>query len=229
MTTASAPDRTQPNPIDLRSDTVTRPSPAMRARDGRGAGRRRPVRRGPDRQRAAGARRRAARQGGGAFVPSGTMANQVALRVLTRPGDDVHRRPREPRGVARGRRLGAPMPGVQFTEIGDGGAVHRRGRARRGQAARATSSTRRRRWSRSRTRTTAAAAWSCRRRGGRSLPPRRGRRHRDLPRRRAAVERGGRDRASASPSWRRRSTWSPCRCRRGSARPAARARRPARR
>jgi threonine aldolase len=23
------------------------------------------------------------------FVPSGTMANQVALRVLTRPGDDV--------------------------------------------------------------------------------------------------------------------------------------------
>ena len=40
------------------------------------------------------------------WLPSGTMANQVALRVLTRPGDDVDRQPREPRRLARDRRLG---------------------------------------------------------------------------------------------------------------------------
>ena len=39
--------------IDLRTDTLTRPTDAMRARDGRRRGRRRRVRRGPDRPRAA--------------------------------------------------------------------------------------------------------------------------------------------------------------------------------
>ena len=54
------------------------------------------------------------------WLPSGTMANQVALRVLTRPGDDVlvgseaHLVWHEAGGSAAN-------AGVQFTEIGSGG------------------------------------------------------------------------------------------------------------
>jgi threonine aldolase len=56
----------------------------------------------------------------GLFVPSGTMANQIALKVLTRPGDDVivaehaHMMWHEA-GAA------AANSGVQFTAIGRGG------------------------------------------------------------------------------------------------------------
>jgi threonine aldolase len=55
------------------------------------------------------------------FVPSGTMANQIALRLLTRPGDDVivgqqaHMMWHEA-GAA------AANSGVQFTAVGSGGA-----------------------------------------------------------------------------------------------------------
>jgi len=55
------------------------------------------------------------------WMPSGTMANQVALLVLTRPGDDVV--------VGRGSHAvwseagaSAANAGVQFTEVGTGGA-----------------------------------------------------------------------------------------------------------
>ena len=75
--------------IDLRSDTVTRPTPAMREAmasaevgdDGFGE----------DPTVAALEARYAALVGKEAavFVPSGVMANQIALRVLTRPGDVV--------------------------------------------------------------------------------------------------------------------------------------------
>jgi threonine aldolase len=51
------------------------------------------------------------------FVPSGTMANQVALRVLTRPGDDVIVS-RESHAVWHETGGGAANAGVQFTEIG---------------------------------------------------------------------------------------------------------------
>jgi len=75
--------------IDLRSDTVTRPTPAMReaiakAEVGDDVY-------GEDPSVAALERRAAALLGKPAalFVPSGTMANQVALRALTRPGDVV--------------------------------------------------------------------------------------------------------------------------------------------
>lgn len=54
------------------------------------------------------------------WLPSGTMANQVALRILTRPGDDVI--------VGRGAHTiwsesgaAAANAGIQFTEIGRGG------------------------------------------------------------------------------------------------------------
>lgn len=54
------------------------------------------------------------------FVPSGTMANQVALRVLTRPGDDVIVS-RESHAVWHETGGAAANAGVQFTEIGADG------------------------------------------------------------------------------------------------------------
>jgi threonine aldolase len=54
------------------------------------------------------------------WLPSGTMANQVALRVLTRPGDDVIVS-RESHAVWHETGGGAANAGVQFTEIGSGG------------------------------------------------------------------------------------------------------------
>ena len=75
--------------IDLRSDTVTRPSPAMREAMARAA-----VgddQYGEDPSVNALEERVAALLGKDAamFVPSGTMANQIALKVLTAPGDEV--------------------------------------------------------------------------------------------------------------------------------------------
>ena len=54
------------------------------------------------------------------FLPSGTMTNQVALRTLTRPGDDVLV-PVQPHIVLHETGAGAANAGVQFTEIGSGG------------------------------------------------------------------------------------------------------------
>jgi threonine aldolase len=54
------------------------------------------------------------------WLPSGTMANQVALRALTRPGDDVIVS-RESHAVWHETGGGAANAGVQFTEVGQGG------------------------------------------------------------------------------------------------------------
>jgi len=75
--------------IDLRSDTVTLPSDAMRAAMASA-----PVgddQYGEDPTVRALQDRIAALLGKEAavFVPSGTMANQIGLKLLTRPGDDV--------------------------------------------------------------------------------------------------------------------------------------------
>jgi threonine aldolase len=54
------------------------------------------------------------------FVPSGTMANQIALKIMTRPGDDVvlgH----ETHMVWHESGAGGANAGVQFTAIGRGG------------------------------------------------------------------------------------------------------------
>jgi threonine aldolase len=108
------------SPTDLRSDTVTRPSPAMRRAMAKA-----PV--GDDQygedpsvnllqERIADLLGKEA----ALFVPSGTMANQIALKTLTRPGDDVivgqhaHMMWHEA-GAA------AANSGVQFTAIGSGG------------------------------------------------------------------------------------------------------------
>jgi threonine aldolase len=54
------------------------------------------------------------------WLPTGTMANQVALRLLTRPGDDVVVS-RESHAVWHETGAAAANAGVQFTEIGSGG------------------------------------------------------------------------------------------------------------
>ena len=106
--------------IDLRSDTVTRPTDAMRAAIAAA-----PV--GDDQygedptvnalqERTAGLLAKEA----ALFLPSGTMANQVALRVLSRPGDEVVVS-RESHAVWHETGGSAANAGVQFREIGDKG------------------------------------------------------------------------------------------------------------
>ena len=107
-------------PIDLRSDTVTRPTAAMRAAIAAA-----PV--GDDQYgedaRTSELQARCAELLGkeaALWLPSGTMANQVAMRVLTRPGDEVitgreaHAGWHETGGAAAN-------AGVQIVEVGQGG------------------------------------------------------------------------------------------------------------
>jgi len=54
------------------------------------------------------------------WLPSGTMANQVALRLLTRPGDDVIVG-QQTHAVWHEAGASAVNAGVQFTEVGNGG------------------------------------------------------------------------------------------------------------
>lgn len=106
--------------IDLRSDTVTRPTDAMRAAMAAA-----PVgddQYGEDPTTNTLQQRIAEMLGKEAalWLPSGTMANQVALRVLTRPGDDVIVS-RECHAVWHETGGSAANAGVQFTEIGSRG------------------------------------------------------------------------------------------------------------
>ena len=106
--------------IDLRSDTITRPTPAMR--EAMAAAAVGDDQYGEDPTANALQARVAALLGKEAalWLPSGTMANQVALRVLTRPGDDVIVS-RESHAVWHETGAGAANAGVQFTEVGAGG------------------------------------------------------------------------------------------------------------
>ncbi len=103
--------------IDLRSDTVTRPSAEMRAAIAAA-----PV--GDDQfgedptvnqlqERVAALLEKEA----ALWLPTGTMANQVALRILTRPGDEVIVS-RESHAVWHETGGAAANSGVQFSEIG---------------------------------------------------------------------------------------------------------------
>ena len=103
--------------IDLRSDTVTRPSPEMRAAIAAA-----PVgddQYGEDPTVNLLQERVAALLGKGSalFLPSGTMANQVALLVLTQPGDDVIVS-RESHAEWHETGASAANAGVQFTAVG---------------------------------------------------------------------------------------------------------------
>jgi threonine aldolase len=105
---------------DLRSDTVTRPGPEMRAAMAAA-----PVgddQFGEDPTINELQARIAALLGkpSALWLPTGTMANQVALRVLTRPGDDVVVS-RQSHAVWHETGAGGANAGVQFTEIGSRG------------------------------------------------------------------------------------------------------------
>jgi threonine aldolase len=107
--------------VDLRSDTVTRPTSDMRramseAEVGDDIYREDPTARALEERAAELLGKDAA-----LFVPSGTMANQIALMLHCRPGDDViipkdaHVRLYESGGASA-------WAGVQFTEAGSGGS-----------------------------------------------------------------------------------------------------------
>lgn len=107
-------------PIDLRSDTVTLPSPGMREAMARA-----PVgddQYGEDPSVIALQEQVAALLGKEAalFVPSGTMANQIALKLFTRPGDDVILS-QESHAVWHEAGASGANAGVQFTPVGNGG------------------------------------------------------------------------------------------------------------
>ena len=111
------------SPVDLRSDTVTRPTPEMRAAMAAA-----PV--GDDQYGEDPTTNRLQEQVAGLlgkeaalWLPSGTMANQVALRVLTRPGDDVIVS-RESHAVWHETGGSAANAGVQLTEIGARGVFN---------------------------------------------------------------------------------------------------------
>jgi threonine aldolase len=106
--------------IDLRSDTVTLPSPGMRQAMAAA-----PVgddQYGEDPSVNRLQERIAELLGKEAalFVPSGTMANQIGLKLLTRPGDEVVVGD-EAHVVWHESGAGAANSGVQFTVVGRGG------------------------------------------------------------------------------------------------------------
>ncbi|MET0684650.1 MAG: GntG family PLP-dependent aldolase [Solirubrobacteraceae bacterium] len=106
--------------IDLRSDTVTRPTGAMREAIARA-----PVgddQFGEDPSVIELQERVAALLGKEAalFVPTGTMANQLPLKLYTRPGDDVIVG-LESHAVWHETGAAAANAGIQFTEIGSDG------------------------------------------------------------------------------------------------------------
>jgi len=106
--------------IDLRSDTVTLPGPAMRRAMA-------DAEVGDDQYGEDPSVNQLQEEVAGLlgteaalFLPTGTMTNQVALRSLTRPGDDVLV-PTESHLVLHETGAGAANAGVQFSEIGHGG------------------------------------------------------------------------------------------------------------
>ena len=105
--------------VDLRSDTVTRPTQAMRramadAEVGDDDYGEDPTVRALEEAFAARVGKAAA-----LFVPSGVMANQIALRVLTRPGTAVVAGRRQ-HVVAYEYGAAAMNAGIQFVELDDG-------------------------------------------------------------------------------------------------------------
>lgn len=107
--------------IDLRSDTVTRPSPGMRQAMAHADvgddqfGEDPTVNRLQERVADLLAKEAAL------WLPTGTMANQVALRVLTHPGDDVVVA-RESHAMWHETGAAAANAGIQFSEVGGGGS-----------------------------------------------------------------------------------------------------------
>src|SRR4051812_12908819 len=106
--------------IDLRSDTVTRPTPAMREAMARAEVGDDQFGEDPTVNRL---QERVAELLGheaGLWIPTGVMANQVAIRLLSRPGDEVII-PREAHLLWFEAGAIAANSGVQLVEVGAGG------------------------------------------------------------------------------------------------------------
>ncbi len=108
------------SPIDLRSDTVTRPTAAMRAAIADAPVGDDQYGEDPTVNRLQGRVAELLGKQSALWLPSGTMANQVGLRVLARPGDDVIVS-RESHVAWHESGAAAANAGVQFTDIGNGG------------------------------------------------------------------------------------------------------------
>lgn len=106
--------------IDLRSDTVTRPTPAMRAAMAAAEVGDDQYGEDPTTTRLQAECAALLGQEAALWVPSGTMANQVALRVLTRPGDEVITS-RESHAGWHETGGAAANAGVQLHEVGQRG------------------------------------------------------------------------------------------------------------
>jgi threonine aldolase len=108
------------SPIDLRSDTVTRPTDAMRAAMAAAPVGDDQYGEDPSTNRLQARMAELLGKAAALWLPTGTMANQVALRTLTRPGDEVvacresHAAWHEVGGAAAN-------AGVQIHETGQGG------------------------------------------------------------------------------------------------------------
>ena len=108
------------NPIDLRSDTVTQPTPAMRAAMAAAPVGDDQYGEDPSTNRLQARMAELLGKAAAVWLPSGTMANQVALRSLTRPGDEVVAS-RESHAAWHEAGGAAANAGVQIHEIGQGG------------------------------------------------------------------------------------------------------------
>jgi threonine aldolase len=109
--------------VDLRSDTVTRPTDAMRAAMAQATVGDDQYGEDPTTNRLQERVADLLGKPAALWLPSGTMANQVALRVLTRPGDDVIVS-RESHAVWHETGGSAANAGVQFTEVGGRGVYN---------------------------------------------------------------------------------------------------------
>lgn len=107
-------------PIDLRSDTVTRPTDAMRAVMAAAPVGDDQYGEDPSTNRLQARMAEMLGKEGALWLPTGTMANQVALRTLTRPGDEVVAS-RESHAAWHELGGAAANAGVQIHEIGQGG------------------------------------------------------------------------------------------------------------
>ncbi|GAB4119432.1 MAG: GntG family PLP-dependent aldolase [Rubrivivax sp.] len=110
------------SPIDLRSDTVTRPTPAMRAAMAAAEVGDDQYGEDPTTARLQAHCAELLGKEAALWLPSGTMANQVALRVLTRPGDEVVT-PRESHAAWHEAGAAAANAGVQMVEAGRAGTM----------------------------------------------------------------------------------------------------------
>jgi threonine aldolase len=107
-------------PIDLRSDTVTLPSRAMRDAMAEAEVGDDQYGEDPSVNRLQAEVAALLGKEASLFLPSGTMANQVAVRTLTRPGDDVIV-PWEAHVVLHESGAAAANSGIQFSPVGSGG------------------------------------------------------------------------------------------------------------